>query len=167
METIPSFAPLAARLAAHAAAVRSVDESRDDLAKIMSLVICALLEMLICVCAALDARSAAGSSPVAASADPCEGKSASVQAPRGGRPVLPRERSAYALSLVPVVRAVVQSQAAASSKPAKVTSAAPVLVWSRDPGPIRTVPAPPCRPRWETRLFHPRLRTALLLLYRN
>ncbi len=56
METPVSFAPfapfappLAARLAAQAAKIRPADGARVDVAMIMALFVCALLEMLICV----------------------------------------------------------------------------------------------------------------------
>jgi len=63
METPVSFAPLAARLAARAAEIRPADGARVDLGMIMALFVCALLEMLICLCEALDARPPLGHVP--------------------------------------------------------------------------------------------------------
>ena len=65
METPMSFTPLAGRLAAHAAELRPVEGSRDNLAKFAALVLCALLDMLILVCELLDARTSAEARPKA------------------------------------------------------------------------------------------------------
>ncbi len=62
METPTSFAPLAARLAAQAAKIRPADGAWHGVAEIMALFVCALLEMLICLCHALDAAEAARAS---------------------------------------------------------------------------------------------------------
>ena len=167
METIPSFAPLAARLAAHAAAVRPVDGARDDWAKVAALVMCALLDMLICVCAALDARAAAGFRPVASVLAPRDNQAAAVPALRAGRQAPSGERPAHPPGLAPEARVVTPTRASNRSEAAETTPAGRLLTRSRDPGPIRVVPAPPWRPRRETRLFQLHLRTPLLLRYRN
>ena len=50
METPVSFAPLAAR----AAEIRPAHGARNDWDKIGALLVCLVLEMLICLCEALD-----------------------------------------------------------------------------------------------------------------
>ncbi len=82
METPVSFAPLAARLAAQAAKIRPVDGARNDWDKIGALIVCLVLEMLICLCEALDARAAAEAGPVAVSASRNR-KAGSFQVPPG------------------------------------------------------------------------------------
>ncbi len=166
METIPSFAPLAARLAGHAAAIRPVDGAPDDWSKVAALVVCALLDMLICVCAALDARAAAGLRPVTV---PVMGDDNAVTefAPRMGRQALPSQRPARLPSLAPRPCAVAPEQAAISSGMAGATPAGPWLAWSCDRGPLRLIAASPGQPRRETRLFHSRLRTPTTLRYNN
>ncbi len=166
METIPSFVPLAARLAAHAAALRPVDGARDDWAKVAALVICALLDMLVCVCAALDASAAAGIRPVAAA--PRDNKVASVPAPRAERQALPSESLTRLLRLAPKVYVIPSEQADdAPFRLAEATSAAPWLAWSGDLGPLRAVSALPWRPYRKTPYFHLRPCTPILLHFRN
>ncbi len=65
METTLSFAPLAGRLAASAAELRPAERSRNNLAKFMALVVCALLDMLVYICEALDAGAIADMRAVA------------------------------------------------------------------------------------------------------
>ena len=139
MSTNPSFAPLAARLTAQAAELRPVDGSRDTLAKLAALVMCALLDMLICVCALLDARAAAGLRPMEARASR-DDKAACVPF-SGARCQAPVERRTLPRSLVPGVRVVVPRQAAASER-AEATPAGPWLAWSSDPAFVRVGPAP-------------------------
>ena len=82
MEPAPSFAPLAAKLAAKAEEIRLADGERDGLAQVMALLMCALLLMLACLCEALDARAAAlAARPLAAPA-PREIAASLVPAPR-------------------------------------------------------------------------------------
>ena len=166
METIPSFASLAARLAGHAAAIRPVDGAPDDWSKVAALVVCALLDMLICVCAALDARAAAGLRPVTV---PVMGYNTAVAefTPRMGRQELPCERPARLLSLASKPCAVAPEQAAISSGIAEPTPAGPWLAWSRDRGPLRSIAASPGQPQRETRLFYSHLRTPIMLRYNN
>ncbi len=59
MEATQSFAPLAARLAARADEIRPVDGAEATWANFMALFFCAIFEMLILLCEALDARAAA------------------------------------------------------------------------------------------------------------
>ncbi len=123
-----SFAPLAGRLAAQAAELRPVDGSRDNLAKFMALVVCALLDMLVLVCEMLDARYALGARPVVASAVRV-GNAASVPAPPAGRQAtLGRARK---------VGAVTPRAADVSSETADAIPFGPWLAWSRDPGQSR------------------------------
>ena len=166
METIPSFAPLAARLAGHAAAIRPVDGAPDDWSKVAALVVCALLDMLICVCAALDARAAAGLRPVTV---PAMGYNTAVAefTPRMGRQELPGERPARLLTLALGACAVALEPATAPTGIAEPTPAGPWLAWSRDRGPLRSIPASPGRPRRETGLFCSRLRTSRMLRCNN
>ena len=167
METPISFARLAGRLAAAAAEIRPADGARVDLGMIMALFVCALLEMLICVCHALDARAAAEARAVVAPAsrDVEEG---SAPAPRVGRQAPLGEKRAPRLALVPEARAITPNRADAPcgtiERPAP---AALWLAWSRDPGPVRAVLAPPWRPRRETRLLRQLSSTPVLLLNRN
>ena len=157
-----SFAPLAAKLAAHAAKLRPAHGARVDVAMIMALFVCTLLEMLICVCEALDAQAAAEAHAVAASRDV---EAASVHALRTERQVPSSEKRAYRLALVPAVQALVPKP---DEVPSRTTGcpapAGPWLAWSRDPGPIRAVPAlVPWRPRRETRAFAPAIKHAHII----
>ena len=168
METPVSFAPLAARLAAHAAKIRPAHGARNDWDKIGALLVCLVLEMLIALCEALDARAAAEAArAVAAPASRGVG-AASVLAPRAGRQAPSGERRVPRLALVPTVQAIIPSRAAALSgtteRPAPAT---PWLAWSRDLGPVRAVLAPPWRPCRETRPFFLPSSTPMSLLYRN
>ncbi len=122
METPTSFAPLAGRLAAQAAELRPAEGSRDNLAKFMALVVCALLDMLVLVCEMLDARAAIGVRPVAAFAPPVN-TVVVVLVPRAGRLASPGKRPMRALTLVPEVRAVAPRQAATSSETTEATTA--------------------------------------------
>ncbi len=153
METPVSFAPLAGRLAARAAEIRPVDGAEANWANFMALFVCAILEMLICLCEALDARAAAEAAclvAVAASRDVAE---AAIPALRARCQAPSSERRVPRLTLVPEVQAIIPSRAAAlSGTTERPAPAAPWLAWSRDPGPIRAVLAPPWRPRRETRL---------------
>ncbi len=166
METIPSFAPLAARLTVHAAALRPADGARDDWAKVVALVACAVLEMLICLCEALDARAAADACSVAAPVSR-DSKAVAVPAARAGCRARPDARRASRLSLAPEVHAMAPRRFDALSRTTKPTPAGPWLVWSRDPGPIRAVLAPPWRSRQETRPSRLPSSTSLSLRYRN
>ncbi len=162
METIPPLAPLASRLAAHAAAIRPVDGARDDWAKVAALVICALLEMLICVCAALDARAPAEIRP-AATATLRDKKVVPVPAPRAGFLVLPGERRVSLRKFVSEVNIV----ASTLSDTPEAAPTGPGLAWSRDVGAIGAIFAVPWRLRRETQLSRQPLCTPILFRYRN
>ncbi len=155
METPVSFAPLGARLAARAAEIRAAHGARVDVAMIMALFVCALLEMLICVCEALAAQA---TRPVVASASR-DVEAVTVPALRAGRHAPSGEKRAPWLALVPEVHATILKRAAApSGATERPAPAGPRLAWSRDPGPIRAVLAPPWRPRRETRAFAPAIK---------
>ncbi len=165
MATPPSFAPLAARLAAHAAALRPVEGARDDWAKVVALVWCLVLEMLISLCEALDARAAAEAALAPASRGV---KAGIVPALRAARQPLLGETRARRSTLALEIQATTPSRAdAPSGTTERPAAAGPRLVWSRNPGPIRAVLAPPWRPYRETRPFHQRPCTSFLLRYRN
>ncbi len=144
-----SFAPLAGRLAAHAAELRPVEGSRDNLAKFAALVLCALLDMLILVCELLDARTSAEARPTAVA----------VLAQRTASPSRP---STSTLSLVPMVRAVASRGVEFQSRTVGVTLSGPWLAWSRDAGPIRIFSLPMAAPS-ENEVFHPASRHALFV----
>ncbi len=157
METPVSFASLAAS----AAEIRPVDGARVDVAMIMALFVCALLEMLICVREALDARAATDAARLVAAPASRDVEAGSVQASRAGRQTLSSERRAPRLALVPEVQATTPKLDDAPSRTTeRPAPAGPRLVWSRDPGPIRAVLAPPWRPRRETRAFAPAIKHA-------
>ncbi len=143
-----SFAPLAGRLAAHAAKIRPADGARLDVAMIMALFVCALLEMLICVCEALDAQAAAQAlAAVVAPASP----DIAIPAPRAGRQAPSSEKRTPRLALVPDVHAMIPSRADAPSRTSgRRTGTLPRLAWSRDPAPIRTGLSSPWRTGRET-----------------
>ncbi len=135
METIPSFAPLAGRLAAHAAELRPVEGSRDNLAKFMALVMCALLDMLILVCEMLDTRDAICPNPVTASVQRAD-KAVSVPTLCAGRQTLSGARPVRLLSLSPAVQLTVSERAVGHSETAEMRRVGPWLAWSRDPAPL-------------------------------
>ena len=162
METPVSFAPLAARLAARAAEIPPAPGARDDWDKIGALLVCLVLEMLICLCEALDARAAAEARLVATLASR-DLKASSVQAPRPGRQAPSGEKRA-APWLAPGVQATTPKPDELLSRTTeRPAPAAPRLVWSLDPGPIRAVLAPPWRPRRETRAFAPAIKHAYFI----
>jgi len=153
METPVSFAPLAARLAVRVAEIRPMDGARNDWDKVGALIVCLVLEMLIALCEALDARAAADAGAMAAPA-PRAIKAGSAPALRVGCPAPSSERRMPRLALAPEGHAIIpQRDAAPSRTTERPALAAPRLVWSRDPGPVRAVLAPPWRPRRDTRPF--------------
>ena len=157
MTTTPSFAPLAGRLAAKAAEIRPAEGAKASWANFMALFWCAILEMLILLCEALDARAAAeAAAPASRNVN-----AVSVPAPRIGCQAPSGERRAPRLALAPEVLA---TEPTSDDAPAGTVGysapAGPRLVWSRDPGPIRGVHAPPWRRRRETRAFAPGIRHA-------
>ena len=168
METPISFAPLAGRLAAHAAKIRPMDGARNDWDKIGALIMCLVLEMLIALCEALDARAAAEAAGFVAAPASRDVKAAAVPALRAGRQAPSSEKRAFRLALVPEIQATIPSRAAAPSRTAEHPKpATPRLAWSRDPDPVRAVLAPPWRPHQETRPFFLPSSTPILLRYRN
>ena len=174
METPVSFAPLAARLAARAAEIRPAPGARNDWDKVRALIVCLVLEMLIALCEALDARAAAEAARAVAGSASRPVATISHRAPRAGRQASSSEGRAPRLALVPEISAMApkpdDALAGATERPTPTptpTPTGPRLVWSRDPGPIRAVLAPPWRPCRETRLSRRGSSTPLSLRYRN
>ncbi len=163
-----SFAPLAGRLAAKAAEIRPVDGAEVSWANFMALFWCAIFEMLILLCEALDARAAAEAARLLAAPASRDVAATSIPSLRAGRQAPSSECRAHRLALVPAVQATAPTS---DDVPLRTTErpapAGPRLVWSRDPGPIRAVHALPWRPRRETRLLYSRLYTRRLLRYKN
>lgn len=163
MEIIPSFALLAARLAAEAAAIRAGDETRDDLAKLAALVMCALLDMLICVCAALDARALLGVGAVAVPS-PRDHEATFVPVARARRQTNFNEGRLRAPCSVHGGCAVAPRRRAAPSEAVSARLRAGLVT---RPCPIRVVSTLRWQFRRERRLFHQPLRTPIMLRYRN
>jgi len=92
METTTSFAPLAGRLAAKAAEIRPAHGAKVSWANFMALFWCAIFEMLILLCEALDARAAADARAAVAAPSPRDAHTGPVLA-TGPRPAaMPRAR---------------------------------------------------------------------------
>ena len=167
METPVSFAPLAARLAAHAAEIRPKDGARNDWDKVGALLVCLVLEFLIALCEALDARATAEAraAMLPASRDV---KASSVPALRAERHAPSSKKRATRLAPVPEIQATTSKlDDAPCGTIERPAPAGPRLVWSRDPGPIRAVLAPPWRPCRETRASRTPSNTPMLLRYSN
>jgi len=92
METTTSFAPLAGRLAAKAAEIRPVDGAEVSWANFMALFWCAIFEMLILLCEALDARAAADARRAVAAPAARGAAVGPVLAARPGHVATPRAR---------------------------------------------------------------------------
>jgi len=143
MEATSSFAPLAARLAARAAEIRPVDGAEVNWANFMALFVCAILEMLIALCEALDARAAADARLVAAPAT-SDGTARPVVVARAGRVAMPVAGHAPRLALVPDVQDLSPQRdlvLPGTAKPAH--GGGPWPTWSRHPGPAWGVAGPP------------------------
>ena len=162
MQAPVTFAPLAGRLAAAAAEIRPADGAEVSWANFMALFVCFILGWLVELCHALDARAAAEAAR--AGAAPRDMDTGSVPAPRAARQAPSGEARAPRPALVPEIHASTPRQAAApfgtAERPAPT---APWLAWSRDPGPIRAVHAPPWRPRRETTAFTPAIKHAHII----
>jgi len=148
MEAVQSFAPLAARLAARADEIRPVDGAEANWANFMALSVCAILQMLILLCEALDARAAADARLVAAPRDRVARPAVAAGLGRGAMPVVGR---APRLALVPDVQAVLPQRDILLSRTAGPEPIGPWLAWSRHPGPAWAVAGHPSRSRRETR----------------
>jgi len=156
MATPVSFAPLAGRLAARAAEIRPTDGAEASWANFMALFWCAIYQMLIALCEALDARAAADAARLLAASASRDVEAGSVQAIRAERQAPSGETRARRLTLVPQVQVTTPKPDYASSRTTeRPTPAAPWLAWSREPGSIRAVLAPPWRSCRETRAFVP------------
>ena len=164
METPVSFSPLAGRLAAKAAEIRPVTGAEVSWANFMALFWCAIFEMLIALCEALDARAAAKVGRLVAAPSSRDVAEAAIPARHAGRQAPSGERRAPRLTLAPEIQANTPSRAAApSGNTERPAHTGPRLAWSRDPGPIPAVLAPPWRPRRETRLLRLQSNTPLSL----
>jgi len=130
----------------------------------MALFWCAIFEMLILLCEALDARAAAEAAGLVAAPASRDVAEAAIPARRAGRQAPSSERRAPRLAPAPDVEAITPSRVAARAgtieRPAPTV---PRLAWSRDPGPIRAVLAPPWRFRRETRAFPPAIKHAYIV----
>ena len=113
-----------------------MDGSRDDWAKVMALVACAVLEMLICLCEALDAGALVGMSPAIASTAR-DDKAVFITVPRQS---VPGKRRLPSSRFAPSVRVVAPRPAAAHPEVTEIPAAGPWLAWSRDPGPLQSIP---------------------------
>lgn len=121
MKAASTFAPLTGRLAACADEIHAAAASKDDWAKIVALLICALLHMLICVCEALDARAAAMARAVVAPAmrDGVAGDALAARSGQAARSVVER---APPMARMPALRAISLDREAVLSGPAKLVS---------------------------------------------
>ena len=146
-----------------------MDGAEVSWANFMALFVCALLEMLIGLCEALDARAAAEVARLVAAPASRDGEAASIPALRAAKRQAPSsERRAPQLALAPKIQATTPKPDDAPSRTTeRPTPAAARLVWSRDPGPIRAVPSPPWRPRRETRASTLPLSTSMSLQDNN
>ncbi len=131
METTISFAPLAARLAAHADKIRPADGARTDWAKFVAQVWCLVFAMLIALCEALDARAAADARAVAAPAAR-DSDAGPVLAARSVHAAMPRAR--------PVLR-LVRADDAHSTLPARDAALAGPATPPRHSAPLAWTPA--------------------------
>ncbi len=153
METTTSFAPLAGRLAAKVAEIRPVKGAEISWANFMALFFCAIFEMLILLCEALDARAAAEAAGLVVAPASRDVSQTAIPARRAGRQAPSGERRVPRLALAPELPATTPSRAAAPSQiTERPASTRPQLALSRDPGPIRAVHAPPWRSCRKTRL---------------
>jgi len=138
MTSVQSFAPLAGRLAAKAAEIRPAAGAEISWANFMALFFCAIFEMLILLCEALDARAAADARDMAAPASRAGRAAAAGDAQRNPR----RART-------PTIRAMPSKQPDALAGTAKPTPQAPRLVWSRDASPGLASAVPTRAPPWQ------------------
>ena len=136
MKPQPFFGPLAARLAAKADEIRPADGAEVSWANFMALFFCAIFQMLILLCEALDARAAFVASFVAAPASR-DGKSLRAPAERAAMRAVVR---APARSLD--VQALAPERDDAPAGTTGPRAAGPWLAWSRPPGPRRPMAVP-------------------------
>ena len=125
MEAVHTFAPLAARLAARADEIRPVDGAEATWDGFLALFVCAILQTLILLCEALDARAAADARAVVAPAP----------AARAGRAAMPVAARAPRLARALDIQAISPMPDAALSGTAGLAPVVPWLAWSRHPDP--------------------------------
>ncbi len=153
MAPTTSFAPLAARLAARADEIRPVDGAEVSWANFMALFVCSILEMLIALCEALDARAAADARLVMAPATR-DSVASVVPAARAGCRALPAAVRPPRLTLAPEVQAIIPKPDEAGSGTAEPRPDVQWRGWSPHPGRDWAVRGLPWRPRRETRALH-------------
>ncbi len=161
-----SFAPFAARPAAYSAALRPVQSGREGFGPaVMATVWLLLLEFLICLCEALDARAAAEAAGAVVAPAQRTVKMDSIPTPRQARQALPGVTRLPRLALVSEAQATPPDQAdVQSGTTTRPALAGPLLAWSRNLG---TTLAVPWRPVRETPHSHHALGTPISLRYRN
>ena len=152
MAPTTSFAPLAARLAARADEIRPVDGAEANWANFMALFVCAILQMLILLCEALDARAAADARRMASPA-PCDGAASAVLAARAECRARPGTVRMPRLALAPEVQGISSKPDDARSGTTEPTPDNPWRAWAHHPGRDWAVRGLPWRPRRETRPF--------------
>ena len=155
MEAVHSFAPLAGRLAAKAAEIRPAAGAAVSWANFMALFFCAIFEMLIALCEALDARAAAVAGHAAASR---EDVTRPVVAAGPSRRAMPVAGRAPRLALVPDVQAVSPQRDIALPGTAASAPTGPRLAWTRHPCPAWAVAGrvaiPPKNAAWRPGIRH-------------
>ena len=156
MEAVHSFAPLAGRLAAKVAEIRPAAGAKVSWANFMALFFCAIFEMLILLCEALDARAAAEAARLAAS--PREDVTRPVVAAGPGHGAMPVAGRAPRLALVPDVQAISPQRDAALPGTAASAPTGPRLAWTRHPCPAWAVAGrvaiPPKNAAWRPGIRH-------------
>jgi len=149
MQAVQSFAPLAAKLAAKADEIRPADGAKVNWANFVALFWCAIFQMLIALCEALDARAAAVAAGIVAA--PRDRDARPFVAAGLGRAARPTAHRAPRLALVPKVQAIPPARDIALSRAAEAAPVGPRLAWSRHPGPAWAVTGPSSRSWRETR----------------
>ncbi len=162
MAPTPSFAPVAARLAARADEIRSVDGAEVSWANFMALFFCAIFQMLILLCEALDARGAADARPLTAPASH-DGMAGVVPAVRAGCRALPGAVRRPQLALAPEVQAMVPQRDDARSGTTEPKPDDPGLTWPSHPSPDWAVPDHPWQSRRETKAFQVKVQRAYII----
>ena len=130
MAPTPSFAPLAARLAARADEICPADGAEAGWDNFMALLACAILQMLIILCEALDARALADAGLTAAPATR-DGEAHLVVAARPRCEAMRVAGCGLLLARAPVARAMLPKRDDAPSGTAGPVSKGTWLAWVR------------------------------------